>query len=94
MVEYKCQWKHRDRTAREAFPTPEIREAVIKKTFSLMKTTYYYSQVKIQMFVCGLHLCDFVEWNKKGFFVVLVKFDEEFVTLCKGIGNFWYRHHW
>ena len=90
VVEYKCPWKHRDKPAREAFLTPEIGGTVIKKRFSLKKTSYY-SQVQIQMFVCGLSLCDFVVWTKKGIFVVPITFDEEFVTsLCKGIESFWY----
>ena len=93
VVEYKCPWKHRDEPAREAFLTPEIGGTVIKKTFSLKETSSYYSQVQVQMFVCGLSLCDFVVWTKKGIFVVPVPFDEEFVTsLCKEIESFWYRH--
>ena len=87
VVEYKCPWKHRGKPAREAFLTPEIGGTVIKKTFSLKKTSSYYSQVQIQMFVCGLSLCDFVVWTKKGIFVFPIV-----TSLCKEIESFWYRH--
>jgi hypothetical protein len=89
VVEYKCPWKHRDLSAKEAFLTPEIGGTVIEETFTLKKTTSYYSQVQLQMFVCGLNLSEFVVWTEKGIFVTTIPFDEKFVaSLCKAIESF------
>jgi hypothetical protein len=52
VVEYKCPWKHRNITAKEAFVTPEIDGKVEDNIFSLRTTASYYFQVQLQMFVC------------------------------------------
>ena len=66
IVEYKCPWKHREKTAKEAFLTVEIGgEQVGDKLFS-KKASRYYLQINLQMFVAELESCDFVVWTEKG----------------------------
>ena len=93
VVEYKCSWKHRNITAKEAFVTPEIGGKVEDSIFTLKTTASYYFQVQHQMFVCELKLCDFVVWTEKGLFVVPVAYNEEFVlNMCQKVECFWLNH--
>ncbi|CAG5082971.1 Protein of unknown function [Cotesia congregata] len=47
---------------------------------SLKKSHIYYTQCQVQMYVVGLNLCDLFIWSPKGYYVVTLKRDEQFLA--------------
>ena len=93
VVEFKCPWKHRYLSAKEAFLSPEIGGQKIRNDYSLKSQSQYHFQIQLQMLVTGLTLCDFVVWTTKGLFSVAVPFDGSFVdTVVDKLQRFWLLH--
>jgi hypothetical protein len=83
VVEYKCPWKHRDITPKEAFLTPEVGGQQKDKHFTLKRNCRYYK----------LCLCDFVIWTKLGIFSVEIPFDKLFIwSVVERLQEFWVNH--
>ena len=80
VIEYKCPWKHKEKSAKEAFLTSEVGGKQVGDGYVLKPTSKYYHQVQLQMFVCNLMLCHLVVWTKLGVFVVKVPFNEKFMN--------------
>ena len=96
VVEFKCPWKHRYLSAKEAFLSPEIGGQKIRNDYSLKSQSQYHFQIQLQMLGTGLTLCDFVVWTTKGLFQLLYPLMEVLLILlltnCKGFGCYMCYH--
>ena len=90
IVEYKCPWKHREKTAKEAFLTVEISGEQVGDKLFLKKASRYYLQIHLQMFVAELESCDFVVWTEKGILALNVSYDAKYMkSVLQKLERFW-----
>jgi hypothetical protein len=93
VVEYKCPWKHRTITAKEAFLTPEIGGEQVGDKLSLKTSSRYYLQIQLQMFVAELESCDFVVWTEKGILSINVPYNAKYMkSALHKLEQFWMKH--
>ena len=90
VVEYTCLWKHRDLYPKETFLTPEIGGIKNGNEFALKRTSQYYLQLQLQMFVSELRFNIFVVWTKTGIFTLEVRYNPSFISkVCSKLEKFW-----
>lgn len=83
IVEIKCPFSAKD-------GKPE--EVGYLKDGRLKSTHKYYTQVQMQMYVTGIHGCDFVVWTPQGIFIQGIKYDPELVHSFLPHIDFYYRN--
>ena len=90
IVEYKCPWVHRDNDAKKAFVSKEIGGIYTGHSYYLQKSSKYFYQVQMQLYVFGAKICDFVVCTAKGIHVVPVPFEPSFMhSVCVNLEKFW-----
>ncbi len=90
VVEYKCPWVHKNSDPKEAFISKQIGGKLDGNSYSLEKSSKYYFQVQMQLFVVGAKVCDFVVWMTKGIHIIAITFDPLFMkSVTSKLETFW-----
>ena len=90
VVEYKCPWVHKNSDPKEAFISKQIGGKLDGNSYSLEKSSKYYFQVQMQLFVVGAKVCDFVVWTTKGIHIIAITFDPLFMkSVTSKLETFW-----